>query len=60
MHTSNLCLGKIAKVSKVKVLIPIHFASEVKYSLKEIVAEIKKNFSGRIIIPYDLQTLKLN
>lgn len=60
MHTSSLSLGRIAKVSKVKTLIPIHFASEVKYSLKEIIKEIKKNFAGRIIIPYDLANLKLN
>lgn len=60
MHTSSLSLGKIAKVSKAKVLIPIHFASEVKYSLKEIIREIKRNFSGKIVIPYDLANLKLN
>jgi len=60
MHTSSLSLGRLAQASGVKTLIPIHFAGEVKYSLKEIIKEIKKNFSGKIIIPYDLMTLRLD
>jgi len=60
MHTSSLTLGKIANACGVKTLIPIHFASEVRYSINEIIREIKKNFSGRLVIPSDLQTLKLN
>ena len=59
MHTSSLALGKIAQRSKVGTLIPIHFAGEVKYSMKEIKKEIKKNFTGRIIIPQDLEGLSL-
>lgn len=59
MHTSSLILGKIAAESCVKVLVPIHFASEVEYSMPEIKKEIRKNFSGRIILPQDLKTLKL-
>jgi len=59
MHTSSLLLGKIASLAKVKNLIPIHFASEVKYSLGEILNEIKKNYSGKVIIPEDLGVLKI-
>lgn len=59
MHTSSLFLGKIARACKSKILIPLHFASEVKYSIPEIIREIKKNYQGRIIIPKDLATLKL-
>ena len=59
MHTSSLALGKIAHRAKVGTLIPIHFAGEVKYSMKEIKKEIKKNFSGRIVIPRDLKRLSL-
>ena len=60
MHTSSLSLGEIASESNVKVLVPIHFASEVKYSIREIIKEIKRNFSGKLIIPSDLQALKIN
>ncbi|MBL7198429.1 MAG: ribonuclease Z [Candidatus Omnitrophica bacterium] len=58
-HTSSLTLGKIAKIIIPMVLIPIHFCSEVKYSFDIIRKEIRKNFKGEIIIPKDLQVLKL-
>ena len=59
MHTSSLSLGKIAYACQAKSLVPIHFACEVKYSMSEIVREIKKSYSGGIIIPRDLGELKL-
>ncbi|MFH1578373.1 MAG: ribonuclease Z [Candidatus Omnitrophota bacterium] len=59
MHTSSLGLGKIAREINPRVLIPIHFTSEVKYSLEAIRKEIKKNFAGRIILPVDFDILKL-
>ena len=60
MHTSSLLLGKIAGDCQVKILVPIHFASEVKYSIKEIIREIKKSFLGKVVIPEDFMTLKLS
>lgn len=59
MHTSSHSLGKIASQAKVKTVIPIHFAGEVRYSMNEIKREIKDNFSGRVIIPRDLMSLTL-
>lgn len=59
MHTSSLLLGKIARACQTKMLAPIHFASEVKYLLKEIRQEIKKNYSGKTVVPQDFTTLKL-
>jgi len=59
MHTSSLSLGKIARVIKPRVLIPIHFTSEVKYSFNTVLREIKRNFIGRIIVPRDLDILRL-
>lgn len=59
MHTSSLTLGEIAKEARVKTLVPIHFAGEVKYSMSEIRKELKKNFKGRILIPRDFQILRL-
>ncbi|MGD9015369.1 MAG: MBL fold metallo-hydrolase, partial [Candidatus Omnitrophota bacterium] len=59
MHTSSLSLGRIASQINPRVLIPIHFTSEVKYSFRTVINEIKKNFSGRVILPHDLDTLRL-
>lgn len=58
-HTSSLLLGRIAYACQSKTLVPIHLASEVKYSIAEIVREIKKNYQGKIIIPKDFRVLKL-
>lgn len=60
MHTSGLLLGKIASACQIKILMPIHFASEVKYSLSEIMREIRENYKGKVIIPKDLETLKIS
>ena len=59
MHTSSLRLGKIAREANPRVLIPIHFTCEVKYSFSTIIKEIKRNFTGRIILPRDLDILRL-
>ncbi|MCM8792179.1 MAG: MBL fold metallo-hydrolase [Candidatus Omnitrophica bacterium] len=58
-HTSSLNLGKIASLSKTKLLIPIHFSGELKYSFQEIIKEIRENYSGRLIIPEDLMVISL-
>lgn len=58
-HTSSLQLGRIASLSKTKVLIPIHFSSELKYNFSEIIKEIKISYSGKIIIPKDLMRLDI-
>lgn len=59
LHTSSLQLGAIAAEAKVKKLIPIHFASEVCYSMRELGAEIRKHYQGKLIMPEDGQTLEL-
>lgn len=59
MHTSSLSLGKIAREVSPRVLIPIHFTFEVKYSFNTVLQEIKRNFAGRIILPRDLDILRL-
>ena len=53
-HTSAKTLGKIAQNSNVKNLIPIHFSGEFDFSIDEIKEELKKYYSGNIIIPEDL------
>jgi len=59
MHTSSLRLGEIAEEAQVKTLIPIHFLTEIDFKMEEIESEIRKNFSGNLIIPSDLDSLEL-
>jgi ribonuclease Z len=56
-HTSAETLGKIAESANVKNLIPIHFSGEHNFSMDEISDEIKKNYSGNLIIPSDFQSI---
>lgn len=57
MHTDALTLGKFAQQAVIKRLVPIHFFGEVDFSIAEIEAEIKQNFSGELFIPSDLTSI---
>jgi ribonuclease Z len=59
MHTSALVLGEIAEEAQVKTLIPIHFLTEIDFEMEEIENEIRKNFSGNLMIPSDFDCLEL-
>ena len=59
VHTSALALGEIAEEAQVKTLIPIHFLTEIDFKIEEIENEIRKNFSGNLIIPSDFDSLEL-
>jgi ribonuclease Z len=59
MHTSALTLGEIAEEAQVKTLIPIHFLTEIDFKMEEIESEIRKNFSGNLIVPSDFDSLEL-
>jgi len=58
-HTSSLALGKIAAEASVKKLIPAHFSGRFDFSTEEIKTEIRRNFSGKVLIPQDLTALSL-
>ncbi len=60
MHTSSAALGEIAEQVRPRLLIPIHLSSEVRYSIDVILKEIRRSFSGRILLPRDLETIRLN
>jgi ribonuclease Z len=60
MHTSSLDLGKIAQQAGVRFLIPIHFFGELDYSLDEIEKEIRKSYKNRLMIPKDLDKLRIS
>ena len=51
MHTHALALGSFAQQAGVKRLAPVHFFGELDYSMEEIEAEIRRNYSGELIIP---------
>lgn len=54
VHTSSYELGYYASRAGVKRLIPCHFFGEIDFSLEEIEAEIRANYSGELFIPRDL------
>lgn len=59
LHTHSLDLGKKCQEVGVQCLIPIHFLGEVRFSIAMIEREIRKHFSGRLIVPEDLMRLRL-
>jgi len=59
VHTSALTLGEIAEKAGVKTLVPVHFLTEIEFKMEEIESEIRKNFSGNLIIPSDFDSLEL-
>jgi ribonuclease BN (tRNA processing enzyme) len=59
MHTSSLELGKWSQEAGVKCLIPCHFLGEIEFSSAEIRSEIRREYKGRLIIPKDLEKIKL-
>lgn len=54
VHTSSYELGYYAARAGVKRLIPCHFFGEVDFSLEEIEAEIRMNYSEELFLPRDL------
>ncbi len=59
MHTHALDLGSFAQQARVKRLAPVHFFGELDYSLAEIETEIRRHYSGELIMPRDLQRIML-
>lgn len=59
MHSHSMDLGRLCEEAGVKCLIPCHFFGELDFSLSEIEKEIKKNFSGKLIIPEDFARITL-
>lgn len=59
MHTHSLQLGEICQQTGVKCLIPCHFFGELDFSLSEIESEIRKSYSGQLIIPRDFARIAL-
>jgi ribonuclease Z len=57
-HTSAETLGKTAQTCGMKNLVPIHFSGELEFSIEEVIEEIKKFYSGNLIIPNDLDCLE--
>lgn len=54
-HTSALDLGAWSGRVRVKTLVPCHFLGELDFAVAEAEAEIREGFSGRLVIPADLE-----
>lgn len=60
MHTSSLELGRKAAEAGVARLIPCHFFGEAEFGLAEIEEEIRRHYRGRLIVPRDLESIRLS
>lgn len=58
-HTSSAQLSKIAAEASVKTLIPIHYYGSTVAFFARIQKELRSQYTGKIIIPKDLQTLEI-
>jgi ribonuclease Z len=58
-HTSSSQLSKIAAAANVKTLIPIHFYGSTPAFFAGIKKELRSHYTGKILIPKDLQILRL-
>ncbi len=60
-HTSGKLLGKMAEKSRVKNLVPVHFSGEYseEFKIEELIEELKKHYSGNIVVPRDLTCLRI-
>jgi len=59
MHTNSLELGLVAQKSRVKLLVPCHFFSDLDFSIKEVEQEIRKNYTCQLFLPEDFQVLEV-
>jgi ribonuclease Z len=59
IHTTALDLGRWAEASGVRCLVPCHFLADVWSPPGRIRAEIRRRYRGRLVIPRDLQRLKV-
>jgi len=54
-HTSALDLGTWSERARVRTLVPCHFLAELDFPLSEAEAEIRAGYSGRLVMPADLE-----
>ncbi|MGB9893128.1 MAG: MBL fold metallo-hydrolase [Candidatus Saccharicenans sp.] len=59
-HSNSLELGQAAQAAGVKLLVPIHFFSDLDFSLKEIEEEIRKNYERELFLPEDFSELQVD
>ena len=59
IHTSSLDLGRWSEEAGVRCLIPCHFLADVWAVPTDVRAEIRRCFTGRLIVPRDLQCVSL-
>jgi ribonuclease BN (tRNA processing enzyme) len=52
-------LGRASQDAGVRCLIPCHFLADVWAGPAEIRTEIRKSFTGRLIVPRDFQRVSL-
>lgn len=56
-HTDALTLGEWSARAGIGLLVPCHFLAELDFEKAEVELEIRRNYSGRLHVPRDLERL---
>ena len=58
-HTSAPDLGKWSELAGVRLLAPVHFLTELDFEAGEVEAEIRAHFTGRLVVPSDMDRVEI-
>ena len=59
VHTSAADLGIWSERAGVRLLAPVHFLTELSFEAGEVEREIRAHFSGRLVMPSDMDRLEI-
>ena len=59
VHTSAADLGTWSERAGVRLLAPVHFLTELSFEAGEVEEEIRAHFSGRLVMPSDMDRLEI-
>lgn len=54
VHSSALDLGEWSEKAGIRLLVPVHFLTELDFEVGEMETEIRAHFSGRLFMPSDM------
>ena len=59
VHTSAADLGAWSERAGLRLLAPVHFLTELPFEMSELEAELRAGYTGRIVVPSDMDTLEI-
>lgn len=59
VHTSAADLGTWSERAGVRLLAPVHFLTELPFEMSELEAEVRAGYTGRLVVPADMDRLEI-